>query len=34
LREELIKLIYLLKNQPPPVRGKITEVDRSNGQDT
>ena len=34
LREELIKLIYLLKNQPPPVRGKITEVDGSNGQDT
>ena len=34
LREELIKLIYLLKNQPPPVRGNITEFDGSNGQDT
>ena len=34
LREELIKLIYLLKNQPPPVRGNITEVDGSNGRDT
>ena len=34
LREELIKLIYLLKNQPPPIRGSITEVDGSNGRDT
>jgi acetyl-CoA carboxylase carboxyl transferase subunit beta len=34
LREELIKLIYLLKNQPPPVRGNITEFDGSNGRDT
>ena len=34
LREELIRLIYLLKNQPPPVRGNITEVDGSNGKDT
>ncbi len=34
LREELIKLIYLLKNQPPPIRGNITEVDGSNGRDT
>ena len=34
LREELIRLIYLLKNQPPPIRGKITEVDGSNGRDT
>ena len=34
LREELIRLIYLLKNQPPPIRGKIAEVDGSNGRDT
>ncbi|MDC3090511.1 acetyl-CoA carboxylase, carboxyltransferase subunit beta [Paracoccaceae bacterium] len=34
LREELIRLIYLLKNQPPPIRGNITEVDGSNGRDT
>ena len=34
LREELLKLIYLLKNQPPPVRGNITEVGGSSGQDT
>tara|TARA_Y100001968_G_scaffold265924_1_gene255241 strand:- start:566 stop:1309 length:744 start_codon:yes stop_codon:yes gene_type:complete len=33
LREELIKIIYLLKNQPPPIRGNITEVDGSNGRD-
>ena len=26
LREELIKLIYLLKNQPPPIRGNITSL--------
>lgn len=31
LREELIKLIYLLKNQPPPIRGNITKVDGSDG---
>ena len=34
LREELIKLIYLLKNQPPPIRGNITEFDGPNGRDT
>ncbi|MDC3108342.1 acetyl-CoA carboxylase, carboxyltransferase subunit beta, partial [Paracoccaceae bacterium] len=34
LKEELIRLIYLLKNQPPPVRGNITEVDGPNGRDT
>ena len=34
MREELIKLIYLLKNKPPPIRGNITEVDVSDGRDT
>ena len=34
LREELIKLIYLLKNQPPPIRGNITESDEPNGRDS
>ncbi len=34
LREELIKLIYLLKNQPPPIRGNITESDGPNGRDS
>ena len=34
LREELIKLIYLLKNQPPPIRGNITDSDGPNGRDS
>ncbi len=34
LREELIKLIHLLKNQPPPIRGNITEFNEPNGRDT
>ena len=34
LREELIKLIYLLKNQPPPIRGNITKSDGPNGRDS
>ena len=34
LREELIKIIYLLKNRPPPIRGNITDADGSNGRDT
>ncbi len=34
LREELIKLIYLLKNQPPPIRGNISESDGPNGRDS
>ncbi len=34
LREKKRKLIYLLKNKPPPIRGNITEFDGPNGRDT
>lgn len=34
LREELLKIIHLLSNKPPPVRGNITEVNEQNGPNT
>ena len=31
LREELIKIIHLLSNRPPPIRGNLTEGEKVDG---